>query len=46
MSKAEATTGLAPKNASVIDPLGAASRSPQRVLFLISPVSLVKSLRS
>jgi hypothetical protein len=45
MPKAEATTGLAPKNASVIDPL-AVSRSPQRVLFLISPVSLVKPLRS
>jgi hypothetical protein len=48
MPKAEATTGLAPKKASAIDPLVAATKSPSEGFDFDVDVtlSLVESLRS
>ena len=51
MPKAEATTGLAPKNASAFNPLVAPKQSPSEGFVFLGfdfdlTISLVKSLRS
>jgi hypothetical protein len=46
MLKAEATTGLAPEKASVINPLVAATKSPSEGFVFDVALSLVESLRS
>jgi len=46
MPKAEATTGLAPKKASAIDPLMAATKSPSEGFGFEAKLSLVKPPRS
>jgi len=45
MPKAEATTGLAPKKASAMNPLSA-TKSPSEGFVFEQRISLVKSLRS